>query len=112
MPPSRRSTSSAYVSPCSGSPPGRLRPSLEALDVKNVPGFLDRGLLGIVNGRLAARGQSLAWRMGRTLSVSAPLPRTIAPVDTFQPAVRTASVQVLDDAIELAVAFNLRFLRL
>jgi hypothetical protein len=95
-------------------PPGpRLifRPSLVDLDLKNVPGFLDRSVAGIVNGRLESQANELAWHFGRALSVEAPMPPTIVPGQALQMGVRTASVAVLDDAIELSVAFDLRFAR-
>jgi hypothetical protein len=88
-----------------------FRPSLVDLDLKNVPGFLDRGVLNIVNGRLAAQADELAWQLGRALSVQAPMPPTIVPGQHFQLGVRQASVAVLDDAIELSVSFDLRFAR-
>jgi hypothetical protein len=93
---------------------GRLvfRPSLDELDLKNVPGFLDRSVLGIVNGRLQAQGDELAWDFGKALTVAAPLPTSIEPAETFQLSVRTAAVAVLADAIVLTLSFDMRFARL
>jgi hypothetical protein len=92
---------------------GRLvfRPALEDLDLKNVPGFLDRGVAGIINGKLAAQGDELAWDFGRSLAVNVPLPASIAPLETFQLSVRAAQVVVLADALELTVTFDMRFSR-
>jgi hypothetical protein len=92
---------------------GRLvfRPALEELDLKNVPGFLDRGLLGVVNGRLAAEGDELAWDFGKALTVNVPLPPSLEPQVNFQLSVRTATASVLADAIELTMVFDLRFSR-
>jgi hypothetical protein len=93
---------------------GRLvfRPALEELDLKNVPGFLDRSVQGIVNGRLKAQGDELAWDFGKSLAVNVSLPATIVPLEAFQASVRAASVAVLADAIELTITFDLRFSRL
>jgi hypothetical protein len=93
---------------------GRLlfRPSLEDLDLKNVPGFLDRSVLGIVNTKLEAQGEQLAWDFGRALTVNFPLPSSIMPMETFQISVRAASVSVLADAIELTLSFDMAFARL
>jgi hypothetical protein len=93
---------------------GRLvfRSALEELDMKNIPGFVDRGVLGILNGRLEAQGDELAWDFGRALAVNFPLPRTIVPSETFQVSVRAASVEVLADAIELRLSFDMAFARL
>jgi hypothetical protein len=95
-------------------PPGArlvFRPSLEELDLKNVPGFLDRSVLGMVNGKLRDQGDQLAWDFGETLTVSAPLPATIVPFETFHLAAREGTVSVLADALELTVSFDLRFSR-
>jgi hypothetical protein len=93
---------------------GRLvfRPALEDLDLKNVPGFLDRGVVGIVNGKLESQGNELAWDFGRALTVNAPLPAGIEPPEAFQMSVRSARVVVLSDALELTLTFDLRFSRL
>jgi hypothetical protein len=92
---------------------GRLvfRPALEDLDLKNVPGFLDRGVAGIINGKLASQGDELAWDFGRSLAVNVPLPASIVPVEAFQLSVRAARVVVLADAIELTLTFDMRFSR-
>lgn len=92
---------------------GRLvfRPSLEELDLKNVPGFVDRSVLGMVNGRLESQGNELAWDFGRALTVNVPLPRTIVPMEMFQMSVRAASATVLADAIELDLTFDMSFSR-
>jgi len=92
---------------------GRLvfRPALEDLDLKNVPGFLDRGVAGIVNGKLESQVNALAWDFGSALAVNAPLPAGITPAEAFQISVRNARVVVLADALELTVTLDLRFSR-
>jgi hypothetical protein len=92
---------------------GRLvfHPALEDLDLKNVPGFLDRGVVGFVNGKLESQGNELAWDFGRALTVNAPLPPSIVPSEAFQMSVRSAQAVVLADAIELTVSFDMRFSR-
>jgi hypothetical protein len=93
---------------------GRLvfRPSLEALDLKNVPAILDSGALAIVNRRLASRGDELAWHFGRALAFAIPLPSTIIPLDQLRLAVHSGKVEVLDDAIVLSVQMSVSFTRL
>jgi hypothetical protein len=88
-----------------------FRPALEDLDLKNVPGFLDRSVAGMVNGRLESQGNELAWYFGRALAVDVPMPSTIVPPQAFELGVRSASVMVLADAIELRVELRLRFTR-
>jgi hypothetical protein len=92
---------------------GRLvfRPALEELDLKNVPGFLDRSVAGIINGKLAKQGDELAWDFGRSLAVDYPLPPSIVPSEAFQLSVRAARVVVLADAVELTLTFDMRFSR-
>ena len=92
---------------------GRLvfRPALEELDLKHVPGFLDRGVAGIINGKLAAQGDELAWDFGRALAVNVLLPASITPLEAFQLSVRAARVAVLADAIELTATFDAQFSR-
>jgi hypothetical protein len=92
---------------------GRLvfRPALEDLDLKNVPGFLDRGVAGMINSKLASKGDELAWDFGRNLTVNVPLPPSIVPLEAFQLSVRAARVAVLADAIELTLTFDMRFSR-
>jgi hypothetical protein len=92
---------------------GRLvfHPALEDLDLKNVPGFLDRGVVGMVNGKLESQGNALAWDFGKSLAVNAPLPPSIVPPEAFQMSVRNARVVVLADALELTVSFDMRFSR-
>jgi hypothetical protein len=88
-----------------------FRPAVEELDLKNVPGFVDRSVLGIVNGRLSAQGDELAWNFGKALAVSADLPATIVPSETFHMSVREGRVAVLANALELTVIFDMSFSR-
>jgi hypothetical protein len=90
---------------------GRLvfRPSLEALDLKNVPGFVDRGVLAIVNNRLASQGDALAWPYGRTLSVSVQLAPALQPAQKFQLGVHSAQVEVQHNAIVFTVSIAAGF---
>lgn len=92
---------------------GRLifHPSLEALDLKNVPGFVDSGVLGFVNKRLGAQGDALAWHFSKTLALQFPLPATLVPLDKFQLAASVGEVEVLADAIVFSITFVLAFSR-
>ena len=92
---------------------GRLvfRPALEDLDLKNVPGFLDRGVAGMINGKLASEGDELAWNFGRSLAQNVPLPASIVPPEAFQLSVHAAQVVVLADALEMTLTFDMRFSR-
>jgi len=76
-----------------------------------VPGILDSGVLSIVNGRLASQGDELAWRFGKTLAIEIPMPATLVPLDKFRLGARSGTVEVLDDALVLAVSVDLSFTR-
>jgi hypothetical protein len=92
---------------------GRLvfRPSLEAADMKNVPSWLDRGIVMLVNSQLESRGDELFWDFGRTLQLSVPLPPTLVGVQSLQLAVNNATVAVTANAFELTLTLGLHFQR-
>jgi hypothetical protein len=92
---------------------GRLvfRPSLQALDLKNVPAFFDARVLARVNTRLAAQGDELGWTFGKTLAIDLALPPTLVPLDKFGLAARTGVVSVEGDAIVFSVEMTLSFSR-
>ena len=92
---------------------GRLvfRPSLEAADVKNIPGLLDRGIVALVNRQLESRGDELYWDFGHSLGISVGLPRTLVELQALQLAVTNAAVAVTADAFELTLTLSLRFQR-
>jgi hypothetical protein len=88
-----------------------FRPSLEKMDLKSVPGFLDSGITSIVNKRLAAEGDKLAWHFGRDLANRFPLPKELVEIDGFTLGAATATVQVLDDAILFNLSLAMGFAR-
>jgi hypothetical protein len=93
---------------------GRLvfKPSLEALDLKNVPSFVDTGVLALVNSRLEAEGDQLAWHFGKTLTHEFRLPPTIVPPEAFQLGAHGGIVEVLADAIVFSLTLKVAFRRL
>jgi hypothetical protein len=96
-----------------GAEGGRLvfRPSLEKMDLKSVPGFLDSGITAIVNKRLEAEGDKLAWPFGSHLANRFPLPKELLDVDRFTLAAGRAMVHVLDDAIVFNLSLAMGFTR-
>jgi hypothetical protein len=92
---------------------GRLvfRPSLEAADMKNVPSWLDKGIVMLVNGQLESGGDELFWDFGHTLLRSVPMPRTLVGVRSLQLAVNNATVAVTANAFELTLTLGLHFQR-
>jgi hypothetical protein len=92
---------------------GRLvfRPSLESADLKNVPSFIDRGIVAMINRTLEARGDDLAWDFGKSLGFAVPAPRALHGIAAIQMDAQNASVRVLHDAIELGLSLSLHFRR-
>lgn len=92
---------------------GRLlfRPSLETMDLKNVPDLLDSGITGLVNRRLEDEADKLAWHFGRNLSGRFPLGKDVLDVESFVLGVGTVAVTALADAIVLDLPLALGFAR-
>ena len=88
-----------------------FRPSLAKMDLKSIPGFVDSGITGIVNKRLEAEGDKLAWHFGRDLANQFPLPKELIEIDRFTLAARTATVAVQADAIVFTLSLAMSFLR-
>lgn len=92
---------------------GRLlfRPSLEQMDLKNVPGLVDSGIAGLVKLRLENEGDKLAWHFGRDLTARFPLGKDFVDLESFVLGVGTAAVTVLANAIVLDLPLTLGFAR-
>jgi hypothetical protein len=93
---------------------GRLvfRPSIEKMDLKNVPDLLDSGITGLVNKRLAGEGDRLAWHYGKALGNRVGLPRELVGLDSFELGTGKAEVAVLSDAIVFNLWLTMGFSRL
>ena len=89
-----------------------FRPVIETADLQRVPAFLDRSLVGVVNRALEARGERLAWDLGRTLALRFVLPDTLIPLEAAQIDVATAQARVIGDTIELTVSLTMHISRL
>jgi len=88
-----------------------FRPMIEEADLRYLPALLDRGLVGLVNGALAARSERLAWDVGRTLALRFVLPNTLDPLEAAAVDVGAARVRVRDDVLELTVTLTMRISR-
>ncbi len=93
---------------------GRLLfvPSLEKMDLKNVPDFLDNGITGIVNKQLEGQGELLAWHYGKALNRRFPLAKDLVEIDSFQLTPTATTVTVNADAIVFTLGLGMRFARL
>ncbi|HEY0710213.1 MAG TPA: hypothetical protein VGG33_25605 [Polyangia bacterium] len=92
---------------------GRLvfRPELETADVKNVPSWMDRGIVAVVNGQLGARADEIAWDFGRTLGVAVPIPPMLEEISKLKIEVKGATVTVTEHDFELVLSVGLDFVR-
>jgi hypothetical protein len=88
-----------------------FRPSLEKMDLKSVPGFIDSRITAIVNNRLEAEGDKLAWHFGRDLAHVFPMPKELVDIDTFTLAAGDATVEVSSDALVLNLSLVMDFVR-
>ena len=89
-----------------------FRPMIEVADLRYLPALLDRGLVGLVNGALAARSERLAWDVGRTLALRFVLPNVLTPLESAAADVEAAQLRVRDDALELTVTLTMHISRL
>ena len=89
-----------------------FRPMIEEADLRYLPALLDRGLVGLVNGALAARSERLAWDVGRTLALRFVLPNVLTPLESAAADVEAAQLRVRDDALELTVTLTMHISRL
>ena len=86
-----------------------FRPSLEKMDLKNVPDLVDSGIAGLVNMRLESEGDKVAWHFGRDLTGRFPLGKDFVEIEGFGVGIGTASATVLADAIVLDLPLPLGF---
>jgi hypothetical protein len=89
-----------------------FRPVIEGADLQNVPDFLDRGVVGLVNRALEARSERLAWDFGRALALRFALPDTLVPLEAAAVAVEMAHLRVQADALVLIVSLTMHISRL
>jgi hypothetical protein len=87
----------------------RFEPELEELDVKLVPGFVDEKIADAIRNSIAQNRDRLAWNFARTLSRRLPLPRRVAPANTFEIFPVGGEVSVSEVEIILTLRFEARF---
>ena len=88
-----------------------FRPSLEKMDLKSVPGLIVSGITCMVNKRLEAEGDKLAWHFGRDLANHFPLAKELLEIESFTLAAGTATVELLADAIVFSLSLATGFSR-
>lgn len=92
---------------------GRLvfRPSLEKMDLKHLPDFIDTGIANIVNKRLAGEGDQLSWHYAESLKSRFPVGKDLVEAEAFELSARGGTVQVLADAVIFTLDLAMRFTR-
>ena len=88
-----------------------FRPSLEKMDLKSVPGFIDSGITAVVNNRLEAEGDKLSWHFGRDLANAFAMPNELADIESFTLGAGAATVEVSSDALVLNLSLVVGFAR-
>lgn len=85
-----------------------LEPSLECLDFRRVPGFVDDRVIAIVNEILVGQRSKLVWRFEKTLSVRRSTSGNFRPRKHFELAPDGATVEVTSSRILLSVRLRAR----
>jgi len=84
-----------------------FRPMIERMDLANVPGFVDRGLIALINRTLAARSQLLSWHVADSFCQRFALPVTLVPLETGSVDVGSAELRIEEHWIELDVSLEM-----
>jgi hypothetical protein len=89
-----------------------FRPLIEEADLQRLPGFVDRGIVAIVNRALEARSELLAWRVADSLGLQFQLPATLGPLETANVEVVSAGIEIDERWMELSVSLQMSVSRL
>ena len=87
-----------------------FEPTLEVLDFKNVPMFLDGTIKQALKEGLAAQKSKLTWKFEEQLSLVRPLPAKISPAGevSLAPTGGTVTVTAAELQLKLEFAFRVR----
>ena len=88
-----------------------FRPRIEHIDLERLPGFVDRGIVALVNRTLEARSQLLAWNVAESLGQRFSLPDTLIPLENARVDVVSASLAIDEHGIDLAVTLDMNVTR-
>jgi hypothetical protein len=88
-----------------------FRPELASADLKNVPALFDRGVVALVNRKLSARAEQIAWDYQRSLALVVPMPAALDGVASLRLSAGGASVRTSSDALELTLPVALQFVK-
>lgn len=83
-----------------------FEPSIEALDIVNVPSFVETAIADAVNEGMTAKGSKLAWNFTRTLSLDKLLSDKLAPAVRLRLTPGAAAVEVTDTEVCLTLSLE------
>jgi hypothetical protein len=98
----------SFVAPDHGGHVLAFEPTLEVLDFKNVPMFLDATIKDGVKEGLAAQKSKLTWSLEKHLSLVRPLPAKISPAGEVNLAPTGGTVTATDVQLTLEFGFRVR----
>lgn len=85
----------------------RVQFEIQAADIRNVPGFIEKPVIAKVNDALASDGATITWGLGKTFGTSVALPKLIQPQRKLGVAMSDATLAITGDALELQAAILL-----
>lgn len=89
-----------------------FQPTLEAIDLSNVPGFVEGAIMQAARGALDAYEKRLVWRFGTQLAVHLPLPQRVSPASRFDLAPVAGEAVVTAEEMKLTLRFEAHVARL
>jgi hypothetical protein len=88
-----------------------FEPTLERLDLSNVPVFVSETIAQAIAGGLAAQRKKLVWNVGQKLSVRRMLSERVSPPSRFELAPSRAEVAVTAREVRLTLSFEAHVVR-
>jgi hypothetical protein len=88
-----------------------FRPLIEHADFERLPGFVDRGIVAIVNRALETRSERLEWRVAESLALRFQLPETLVPLERARVDVVSAALSVDERGLSVGVTLDVGITR-
>jgi hypothetical protein len=93
--------------------PGKLlfKLKVEALGLKNVPGFIEESMVPLINEGLAVLEGAIGWDYAKTLNIKKEIPPLAAPLEAFTLAAGKAHIAVTKEAVILQLGLEMHFVQ-
>src|SRR6476469_1402703 len=95
-----------------GAPALGFHPSLEALDLTRVPGFVEGAITQAARGVPDEYEKTHVWPFGKKLAVHVPLPQRVSPASRFDLAPESGEVLVTESEMKLTLRFDAHISRI